>query len=117
MKIALAQIEIDQKIDKNLRKALYCIEEASSKNAKIICFPELQFSPHFPQKPKKNASKYLMDVNCNEIECIRRRCKKCDIIAIINAYLRIKWKKYDGTLVVDKNGDLLGISTKTIFLI
>ena len=42
IKIALAQIKIEQKnIEKNCKKIFEKIEEAAKENVDIICFPEL----------------------------------------------------------------------------
>jgi len=48
VKIALAQISLDDEPESNLGKTLTCIDGAASKGADLILFPESQFSPYFP---------------------------------------------------------------------
>ena len=49
MKIALAQMKMDTDIEKNFQKSLQLICEAAEKKADLICFPEIQLCPFFPQ--------------------------------------------------------------------
>lgn|GEM_PF-3748690 len=44
MKIALAQIKLSESIRENENKILDCFEKAAQNGAKLLCFPELQFS-------------------------------------------------------------------------
>lgn len=49
MKIALAQMKISENTNENFEKTLQLIEIAAKNAAQLICFPELQLSPFFPQ--------------------------------------------------------------------
>ena len=58
MKIALAQMKMDTDIEKNFQKSLQLICETAEKKADLICFPEIQLSPFFPQFPDCDVSEY-----------------------------------------------------------
>lgn len=64
MKIALAQMKMDTDIEKNFQKSLQLIREAAEKKADLICFPEIQLSPFFPQFPDCDVSEYLLSIRC-----------------------------------------------------
>lgn len=49
MKIGLAQIALKDNIEVNFRKSLDFIRTAAESGADLVCFPELQLSPFFPQ--------------------------------------------------------------------
>lgn len=68
MKIALAQMEISENVDKNLEKALELIEEAANNGAQIICFSELQLNPFFPQYKGGDASNYEISISDEKIK-------------------------------------------------
>jgi predicted amidohydrolase len=110
MKIALAQIRIAPETGVNLEKALHCMEEAASNGAKVVCFPELQFTPFFPQFPKKDASGYALSISNEFVQMIRKKCKEQGLVTVPNFYLHEGEKTYDASPVIDSDGALLGIS-------
>ena len=63
MKIALAQIQISDNMEEDYQKALNCIKEAAVNGAELICFPEIQLSPFFPQYEKIDASRFLLPLS------------------------------------------------------
>lgn len=110
MKIALAQLQISDNLQANLEKTLRVLEEASKKGAKIVCFPELQFYPFFPQYKKKNTSSYEITIKDKIVKSLQKKCKELKIVAVPNFYLKEGNKKYDASPVIDSNGEILGIS-------
>lgn len=58
MKIALAQMKMFRDIQTNYKKPIQLIREASEQGAELICFPEIQLSPFFPQYPDRDVSEY-----------------------------------------------------------
>lgn len=58
MKIALAQMQISSEIEANFEKTIRLMKEAALKKADLICFPEIQLTPFFPQYEKKDVSAY-----------------------------------------------------------
>lgn len=110
MKIALAQMRLTESINENFEKALHAIETASRQGAQLICFPEVQLTPFFPQYGRLEGSKYSLRIDDEKIRKIREICKKLDIMAVPNVYLHEDTKYYDASLLIDGNGEILGTS-------
>ena len=110
MKIALAQMKISEDINENFEKTLQLIETAASNGAQLICFPELQLSPFFPQYEGVNASNYVLSINDEKIKKIQEKCKKFNIIAVPNIYIRENNKCYDASLLINDHGEIMGTS-------
>ncbi|MCE5219967.1 MAG: carbon-nitrogen hydrolase family protein [Clostridium sp.] len=110
MRIALAQMKITGKINDNLEKVLNLIEEAARNGAQLICFPELQLTPFFPQYEGLDASNYAISIDDKKIKSIQEKCKEFKIISIPNIYLKEGDKYFDASLVVNSDGEILGTS-------
>ncbi len=110
MKLALIQSVIDSDMEKNLKKALISMDIASSNGANIVCFPEIQFSPFFPQFPKKDVSRYVMSIDHEIVKKLQAKCIEHNLICIPNFYLSEGENKFDASPVIDSDGTVLGIS-------
>ena len=95
MKIALAQMKMDTDIEKNFQKSLQLICEAAEKKADLICFPEIQLSPFFPQFPDCDVSEYVMTEDSSYVKGIRNTCRENHIFASPNFYIEEKGHRYD----------------------
>ncbi|WP_141433217.1 carbon-nitrogen hydrolase family protein [Bacillus sp. 03113] len=110
MKIALAQMKMNENVDSNFNKSLQLIEEASKNGAQLICFPELQLSPFFPQYRGVDTSDFLLSIEDEKIKKMQETCREFNIIAVPNIYLKENNKKYDASLIIDQKGHILGSS-------
>ena len=110
MKIAMAQMKIDENQSMNLEKSLKMIETAANEGAKLICFPELQLSHFFPQYPGLDVSEHILLIEDERILKIREKCKECGIMAIPNIYLEENDKYYDTSILISKDGEIIGTS-------
>jgi beta-ureidopropionase len=110
MKIALFQPVVDLEMSINFDKAITAIQQAAQKDAKLICFPEIQFSPFFPQFAGMDASKYLFTHAHTCIRELQEVCRKNRIAAVPNLYLEENGRYYDASPMIDADGTLLGVS-------
>ena len=110
MRIAMAQMKMDNSTEHNLNKTIAFMRGAMRKGADLIIFPELQLSPFFPKYSNQNVSSFLMTLQSPEIKTICETCRKMSIYASPNVYLEIDGKRYDASLLIDKNGEIIGIS-------
>lgn len=110
MKIALAQMKISADIDNNLGKSLSLIEVAAKKGANLICFPELQLNPFFPQYEGLDPSKYILSINDETVKKIQSKCKQFGIMAVPNFYLKENDKYYDASLFINTDGTIIEVS-------
>ena len=95
MKIALAQMKMDTDIEKNFQKSLQLICEAAEKKADLICFPEIQISPFFPQFPDCDVSEYVMTEDSSYVKGIRNACRENHIFASPNFYIEEKGHRWN----------------------
>jgi predicted amidohydrolase len=110
MKIALAQMKISEDINENLDKSLNLIEVAAKNEAKLICFPELQLSPFFPQYEGVDTSNFILSINDEKIKKIQEKCKEFNIVSIPNIYLKENEKYDDASLLINSDGKIMGVS-------
>ena len=110
MKLAMAQMRMGTSVDENLTQTLRFMERAGSAGADLIFFPEVQLSPFFPQYEKADAERWAMSADGPEITAIRDACRKFRIYASPNVYLKQGEKRYDASLMIGSDGEILGIS-------
>lgn len=110
MKIALAQIKVSENVEENLEETLNLIEEAAKNGAQLICFPELQLNPFFPQYEGLDASNYAVSITDEKIKRIQEKSREFKIISIPNVYLKENDKYFDASLVINNDGEILGTS-------
>ncbi len=110
MKIALSQMQLTKDVNENLEKALQMMETAAQEKVELICFPELQLSPFFPQYEKLDVANYLLEIDDLKIGKISNMCKSMNLVAVPNVYLNEGGRHYDASLVIDGNGKILGTS-------
>lgn len=108
MKIALAQMSMVDNIKENCEVSLRLLVEAAHHKADLVCFPELQFGKFFPQYDNFDTTDMEMTLEHDFIQRIREACRKYQIMAIPNIYLNQQGKKYDASLLIDTNGNILG---------
>ena len=99
-KIAVAQVEVFDELNRNVKKVLDFIERASFKKADIICFPESCLGEDF------------LNINCKEIATIREKCKEKHIYCIFGAYILNNNKIFNSAILVDRLGKIQYIYRK-----
>lgn len=108
MKIAMAQMQMTADLHENLEKSLKLIEKAAEQGADLICFPEIQLSPFFPQTPDADASRYLLTPDSPEVQAVCAACRSHYIYGAPNFYLADHGKNYDTSLLIDNTGKIIG---------
>lgn len=109
MKIAMAQMKIIGDTETMLDKSLAAISEAADHGADLILFPELQFSPFFPQYPGLDVSDLAVTMESAAVRKLRDACREAGIMASPNIYLEENGKRYDASLLIDVDGAVLGV--------
>jgi predicted amidohydrolase len=110
MRIALIQLRVEKNMAQNSETTLHFLGQAAEKGAKLICYPEIQLTPFFPQFPKTDASMYALAINHQIVKRLQQKCKELGVVAIPNIYLEENEKLYDASPVIDADGTILGIS-------
>lgn len=81
MKLALAQMQMSERIEENLKQTLRLIHEAAEQGADLICFPEIQLSPFFPQYTGLDVTGYLLQENDPAVRAVQAACRENRIFA------------------------------------
>lgn len=110
MRLAMFQMRMSQSLEENLQKTVRSIELAKEAGADLIFFPEVQLSPFFPQYEKRDAGKWLLRPDGEELRTIQNVCRKLHICACPNVYLQENRKPYDTSVMIDQSGSILGVS-------
>lgn len=109
MKLALAQMQNEGSVELNLKKSLRYIKEAAEQGADLILFPEVQLTEFFPQYPNRNAEHYRIRMDSDVTAAFQTVCRKNQIMAVPNLYLEQEGKAYDASILIGKDGMILGI--------
>ncbi|WP_123833401.1 MULTISPECIES: nitrilase-related carbon-nitrogen hydrolase [Methanobrevibacter] len=116
MKIALAQMKMEEDIEVNYKKSLDFIRKASSKGANLIFFPEIQLNRFFPQYSNLNKDDFFITMDSKYIAGICEKCRKNNIYAVPNFYIKENDNEYDMCLFIDNNGKIMVIKKWFILL-
>ncbi|MDF2873065.1 MAG: carbon-nitrogen hydrolase family protein [Anaerocolumna sp.] len=110
MRLALVQMKMNNDSETNLHTALSAMEEAAANKADMILFPELQFTPFFPQYQGLNMEQQALEINHPFLIELRNKSRELGLFISPNFYLKEKGCNYDASLMIDNSGELLGIS-------
>ena len=109
IRLALAQMANAGSIKNNLSKSIQLLKAAAENKADLVLFPEVQLTEFFPQYPGKDVSKYAIPLDSDIIKQFCAACKAYCIMAVPNIYLLENGKTYDASILIDKNGSILGV--------
>lgn len=109
MRIAMVQMSHAGSVELNVAKSLRAIEAAARQHADLVLFPEVQLTEFFPQYAGQDVRKYQASIDSVIMHEFCDACWKNHIMAVPNLYLSENGKAYDASVLIDKNGDILGI--------
>ena len=108
MKIALCQMSMSENMEENFDHAREQIFAAARQGARLICFPEIQLSPFFPQYEGRDASKWVIAPDSPYLRGVQDACREAGIYASPNFYVEENGQRYDMSLLIDDRGEILG---------
>lgn len=106
----MAQMRMGTTVAENLTQTISYMEQAKAAGADLIFFPEVQLSPFFPQYENRDADQWLLTEDSAEIQSIRETCKRLRLWACPNVYLELAGKRFDASVMISDNGNVMGIS-------
>lgn len=98
----MAQISMTENITDNIKKSAAFCDRADS--CDLLFFPEIQFSPFFPQYEGGNAERYLMDETDEAVEIMKRKAAEHRLYISPNLYMKQNGKSYDTSLWITPEG-------------
>ncbi len=107
VRLGVVQMAMGPDRQKNLKKAVKMIGEASSKGADVVCLPELFSSTYFPQREKEAvAPEPIPGPTSRELSRAARSSKV--VLVGGSMHERAGAKRYNTTVVFDARGRALG---------
>lgn len=111
-KIAMGQIVACETVEENLEQYSKMIDEAATKGAKLILFPEVGFYHFFPQRHfDVSAFDLAQPIPGPITEFLSKKAKENNIVVVASILEEgYKGEYYDSAFVIDADGKLLGTS-------
>ena len=108
MRLALAQMKMSENLMVNLSQTVGLIHNASEQGIDLVCFPEVQLTPFFPQFEKKDVRNWVLHEDDDIVQTVCNACQEAHIWASPNFYLEYDGKRYDTSLLIDREGHIIG---------
>ncbi len=120
MKIAVVQCAATEDLDANVGQGLKSLEMAARSGAGLVIYPELAFSPFYPQHQKKRYPECqgtsLPPLSLAEnipgpvTKLFSEAAKKFGVVVVLNLYAKDGSLAFDASPVIDADGTLLGVT-------
>jgi N-carbamoylputrescine amidase len=109
MRLALIQQQPTADFDASLQRGLDAYAEAASRGADLVVFPELAFTPFFPQhEAGPDALALAEPIPGPTTEAFQEAAREHGAAVVLNLYERDGERAYDTSPVIDASGELLG---------
>ena len=109
MRIGLIQQHATTDLASNLRRAEESTRKAAGGGAHLVAFPELAFTPFYPQAPPQGDVRLLAEPVPGPItERFQTLAAELGIVVVLNLFERDGDRTYDCSPVIDADGALLG---------
>lgn len=109
MKIALVQYQPTTSLTDSINRGLEALETAAKAGARLVAFPELAFTPFYPQHCATPLSKDLAEPIPGPTTAIfQEAAQRLGVVVVLNLYERDGENAYDTSPVIDADGTLLG---------
>ena len=109
MKLALVQYQPTNDLDVSIRRGLAALEEAAAAGADLVVYPELAFTPFFPQhRAGRDALEKAEPIPGPTTEVFMEAARRLGVVVVLNLFERDGNHAYDTSPVIDADGTLLG---------
>ena len=109
MRIALVQHQPTADFDQSLARGLVALDEAAATGADLVVYPELAFTPFYPQRRGgADVLRLAEPVPGPTTEAFQAAAQRLGVVVVINLYERDGDCAYDTSPVIDADGKLLG---------
>ncbi|MCY4159406.1 MAG: carbon-nitrogen hydrolase family protein [Bacteroidetes bacterium] len=120
MKLAIIQCSATSDLHMNLARGLESLEMAAQSGADLIVYPELAFTPFYPQH-RKNCYAECQGSNLPPLSLAEEvpgpttklfceAAKRLGVVVVLNLYAREGENAYDASPVIDADGTILGVT-------
>lgn len=114
MDIALVQQFLPDDSLSAFQQGLNAIKDAANAGADLVVFPELSFTPFYPQRPVEERDEDVLDlaepVPGPSTESVSEIAEQFGVVVVFNLLERDGEQTYDTSPVIDADGTVLGCS-------
>ena len=109
MRLALVQQKATPDTVNNLERGLEALRTAAAEGANMVVYPELAFTPFYPQKPADDTALSLAEpIPGPTVVAFQEEAARLGVVVILNLFERAGDLAFDTSPVIDANGVLLG---------
>lgn len=109
MRIALVQCAVTGDVAKNTNQGLTALEEATASGADLVVYPELSFTPFYPQRRVQEVPLQLAEpIPGPTTDLFCEAAGRLGVVVVLNLYERAGTVAFDTSPVIDADGTLLG---------
>lgn len=109
LRIALIQQAPPKDLKASIGRGVEALEEAADAGARLAIYPELSFTPFYPQTPARSDVLSLAEtIPGPTTEIFQDAARQLEIVVVLNVYEREGDRAYDASPVIDADGTLIG---------
>jgi len=110
-KIALIQYAVTDNTAQNLSRGLAALEEAARAGARIVVYPELAFTPFYPQNcADEHALSLAEPIPGPTTRAFQEAARRLGVVVVLNLFERMGAQAFDTSPVIDADGQMLGVT-------
>lgn len=114
MRLALAQMSMQNDMDRNFNKTMQFLDLADTHNANLVVFPECCLTPYFPQFKRREVGgelnhipgEFAIDLSDTRITAMSNRAAEYKFYVSPNFYVNDGGNYYDMSLWIDSHGNV-----------
>lgn len=111
LKVALIQQVATPDIKNNIKRGIDAFKSAARQGAGLVIFPELAFTPFYPQHPADGVvSQFAETIPGPTVDLFCRLAREFEAVTVLNLFERDGEKNYDSSPVIDADGSVLGVT-------
>jgi len=109
MILALVQQHASPDLEQNLQRGLEALETAAGEGADLVVYPELSFTPFWPQQRATSDVRGRAEpIPGPTTEAFQEAAARLGVVVVINLFERDGNRMFDTSPVIDADGRLLG---------
>jgi len=114
MKIALVQLVVTSSHHDSVDRGIEALHQAAEAGAEVVVYPELSFTPFYPQYPAGDCVLDLAEpIDGPTVRAFREAAAETRTVVITNLFERHGDRTFDSSPVIDSDGSLLGVTRMT----
>ena len=111
LQLALIQQHASRDVENNIKRGIKALRQAAGKGARLIVFPELSFTPFYPQRPALGEiADWAEPIPGPTVERFSALARELGVVVVFNLFERAGDRTYDSSPVINADGSLLGVT-------